>query len=195
MAKFWENLKYHEDTVEKRPITSEEIQFLIDLQKEMNTQDDLGQADPRYWVIRDHQRVYGEKLNNPDGYEIYYDCSKVLDIKCDFFGREDVVEQVKKYCTEECGIDAWQFEDVFDVDDLIDLLDNFDMSIAEYEIVPMYSGMFLTQKTAEEHLRKNYYHYDDNATTYAVTAWRNKEADMLYKILHEVDFSKLKRDG
>ena len=38
MAKYHENLKYHKDEVAKHKITSEEIQFLKDLQKELNTQ-------------------------------------------------------------------------------------------------------------------------------------------------------------
>jgi len=53
MARYWEHLKYHDDNIPKRPITTEEIQFLIELQREMNTQDHVSQADPRYWVIRD----------------------------------------------------------------------------------------------------------------------------------------------
>ena len=71
MAKYWEHLEYHEDTVEKHKITEDEIRFLKELQKEMNTQDSCGQADPRYWVIRDFGKVYGEKLNNPDGFTVY----------------------------------------------------------------------------------------------------------------------------
>ena len=61
MAKYWKHLEYHEDTVEKHKITEDEIRFLKELQKEMNTQDSCGQADPRYWVIRDFDKVYGRK--------------------------------------------------------------------------------------------------------------------------------------
>ena len=39
--------EYHEDTVEKHEITKEEILFLKELQKEMNTQDTVCQADPQ----------------------------------------------------------------------------------------------------------------------------------------------------
>lgn len=47
MAKFWNTVK-HEDTIEKHKITKEEIEFLNNIQKELNTQDHLCQADPRY---------------------------------------------------------------------------------------------------------------------------------------------------
>lgn len=42
MAKFWNNLKYHEDTVKKEKLTKEDITFLKDLQKELNTEDTVG---------------------------------------------------------------------------------------------------------------------------------------------------------
>ena len=58
--------EYHEDTVEKHEITKEEILFLKELQKEMNTQDTVCQADPRFWVIEGSERVYtgAEYANN-----------------------------------------------------------------------------------------------------------------------------------
>lgn len=195
MAKYWEHLKYHEDTVEKHAITSEEIQFLMELQKEMNTQDHVSQADPRYWVIRDFQKVYGGSLNNPDGYEIFMDGEQLLTIDYEMFNDTRVVDAVKEYFLREYKTDFEEadFEDMYDIDDLKDMLEDrgYEISIVEYEIVPKYSGMFLTQKAAEEHLRANDYHYADNATTYAMTAWRSHEADMLYKILQSVDFGQM----
>ena len=49
MAKYHKDLEYHEDLTEKHVLTEEEIRFLLELQKEMNTQDHVGQADPRFW--------------------------------------------------------------------------------------------------------------------------------------------------
>ena len=58
MAKLYE-LKYHEDEFpQKREMTREDIIFLTSLQKEMNTQDHVSQADPRFWVIRGTERKY-----------------------------------------------------------------------------------------------------------------------------------------
>lgn len=195
MAKYWNHLKYHEDTIEKHPIMCEEIRFLMELQKEMNTQDHVSQADPRYWVIRDYDKVYGENLNNPDGYEIYMDGEQLLNIDYEMFNDTQVVDVVKEYFLREYSTDFEEkdFEDMYDIDDLKEMLEDrgYEISIVQYEIIPKYSGMFLTQKAAEEHLRANDYHYADNATTYAMTAWRSDEADMLYKILHSVDFERM----
>jgi hypothetical protein len=196
MAKYWDNLKYHEDTIEKRPITREDVQFLMELQKEMNTQDTLSQADPRYWVIRDYSKVYGENLNTPEGCEIFIDDNKISTMEYTTVGDTQTIEEVKKYFLEEhdTEFEESDFDDLYDLDDLEEMLRDrgYEISVVEYEIIPKHSGMFLTQKAAEEHLRANYYHYDDNATTFCMTAWRSTEADKLYEILHRVDFSKIK---
>ena len=67
MAKYHEHLKYHEDTVEKKVLTKEDVEFLKDLQKELNTQDNVCQSDPRYWVIKGTEKVY--HIEYADGYE------------------------------------------------------------------------------------------------------------------------------
>ena len=58
MAKYWENLKYHEDAVVKEKLSNDDIKFLKELQKELNTEDNVGTANPRYWVIRQPERIY-----------------------------------------------------------------------------------------------------------------------------------------
>ena len=50
--------------------------------------------------------------------------------------------------------------------------------------------MFLTQKDAENHLIANYYHYSDDAHTYAMTSWRSNRVEKLIDILQSVDFGK-----
>lgn len=53
---------HHDDTVQKRPITESDLNFLKTLQNELNTQDTMGNADPRFWVIA------GQKfVETPDG--------------------------------------------------------------------------------------------------------------------------------
>ena len=43
--------------------------------------------------------------------------------------------------------------------------------------------MFLTQKAAENHLKANYYHYSEDAHTYAMTSWRNRETEIDWELL------------
>lgn len=195
MAKFWENLEYHEDTIKKHKITEDEIAFLKALQKEMNTQDNFGQANPRYWVIRDFEEVCGQDLNNPDGYILYCvdDFEEVCRFQSTVFG-ELCIEKVVEFFIENYSEDFEKrdFETLYDLDSLNELLEEKgyenSFGIVEYEIYPKYSGFFLTHKAAETHLKENAHHYSENATTYAMTAWRNQEEDMLFKILQQVDF-------
>lgn len=198
MAKFWTHMKYHEDVTEKHKITPDEIQFLKSLQKEMNTQDTLSQADPRYWVIRDLKKIYGEHMNNPDGYTFYCidDCQDVFEFKSTTL-EDDEIAYVASYFTDNYNNDFKKedFANVTDLDSLKELLDEKgygdDFAVLEYEIYPDYSGFFLTHKMAETHLRNNAHHYNKDATTYAMTAWRNPETDKLYQILQSVDFDSL----
>lgn len=59
MAVFQKN-QHHEDTVEKTPISYNDIQFLRELQTELNTQDNMGNADPVFWVIKGKKAVRSE---------------------------------------------------------------------------------------------------------------------------------------
>lgn len=71
MAKFHENLRYHEDKTEKRELNNNDIEFLKALQKERNTQDNCCTADVRTWVIKDRKDLQA----NEDSYDytVLYD--------------------------------------------------------------------------------------------------------------------------
>ncbi len=200
MAKFWENLKKHDDTTEKHQITQEEIQFLKNLQHEMNTQDRVVQANPRYWVIRSYEKEYGEELLNADGISIYDSegCNVILEVEYQIFGIDKIIEEVlKALLDDEYFLDESEIENIksaYDMETLVEELkdvDTYNFTVMQYKEVAKDSGMFLTHDAAIEHLKNNSHHYSDNAHTYAHTAWRSKE-EKLWEILQTVDFDKLK---
>lgn len=199
MAKFWNNLRKHPDNIEKHRITEEEIQFLKNLQHEMNTQDHLSQADPRYWMIRDYDEVYGKNLNNATGIIIYDStcCETLLRVEYECFNLDSTIEEIIKVLDEkEYELDADTIENIklaYDNDSLIEALEEieeYEFSVYEYQEVAVDKGMFLTHEAAIEHLERNDYHYSDKAHTYAQTAWRSKE-EKLWNILQTVDFDKI----
>ncbi len=191
-------LEYHEDTTKKHSITKEELEFLHQLQKEMNTQDHLCQADPRYWVIMDYEIDY----NVIDG-----------DPEIQFYDDETIKlhtwEEIAAYITNKYGYqcelgyscitlyddDHIELDTLFSFEDVVDWLnqeeDGEDWEVAHYEerrtIVP--DTFFLTHKAALDHLQKNAHHYSEKAHPYAMTAWRSPEVEMLWKILETVDFN------
>ena len=65
MAVYFDHLEHHEDKVPKHSFTKDDIAFLIDLQKEMCTQDSCGNRDPRYFVIKGSEQVYGSLNGDP----------------------------------------------------------------------------------------------------------------------------------
>lgn len=199
MAKYWEHLKKHPDDIKKHKITETEIQFLKKLQEEMNTQDHVGQADPRYWVIRDYNKVYGNNLNNPDGIVIYDSdsCSTLMEIEYQFFGVDEVIKEILKRLEEdEYELSEEAIENIklaYDLSSLAEYLkeiEEYEFTIMEYQEIPVDKGIFFTHDAAEQHLKSNEHHYCDHAHTYAHTAWRSKE-EHLWHILQTVDFEQL----
>lgn len=209
MAIFHEHLQYHPDTVEIHKITDKEIKFLSDLQHELNTQDHVGQADPRFWVI-----MGKEKCIVPEGYE---DGVTLIDNEA----VEEVADNIDDAIVffnkefEENG-DAWVIskeydgyyvtskedndyeECLADLDDLKTWLNEhnygrYTFTCYAYRDKIYENTMFLTEKAAAEHLKANHYHYDEYAHTYAMTAWRSPEVEDIIKILQSVDFSAIVR--
>ena len=195
MAKFHKNLKKHADTVKKHEITLEELQFLKKIQKEMNTQDTVGQPNPRYWVIRDYEKIYGNNLNNPDGFCIYdgYGCETIYETEYKDMHKikKEVIMALKNRSCCISTDDITAIKNCYDEDELKEVIEEIDsLCVSQFEIIPVDKGMFLTHKAAINHLKMNDYHYSDNAHTYAHTAWRSDE-EKLWDILSSVDFDSL----
>lgn len=204
MAIFNSNFKYHEDTVEKHPLTEEELQFLKAFQTERNTQDTVWQASPRYWVIKGSKTVFvdgideGEviKINDENFYDVNTgDLTSLLtDTKEkleDYLDEGDlyfdgVNELIVVINGEEYVVD--DIESAFEA--LSDILYMDDVEIGSYEKVDIIypDSMFLTHKECENHLRKYGYNYSEDAHAYAMTAYRSPEVEKLLNLLETVDW-------
>lgn len=198
-----ENLKYHEDEVVKTPLSKSEIEFLTKLQEEMNTQDHCGNASPKFWVIngtiREYNKEDGEQILTYDGEELFEDMSSALDYLEETAELDDGFSfRCESGDILAVNIESDKEETLFDLEDVCDFLNKHEhtqnYSITTYEDVEhIYPGtMFLTQKAAEEHLVSNHYHYSKDAHTYAMTAWRSPEVEMLFEILSKTDWKNIK---
>lgn len=219
MAKYHKHLKVHEDTTEKHRLTVEEIQFLLKLQKEMNTQDHLSQADPRFWVIKGTEKEYGIESGYEDGSDLVDSENSTIYatdmesaakfIEDNLLGEINGLDGVDRKIELAAGIFhpciriSWKdggFEDYVEFDNMEEVAEwlneqGYEYRVSNYKNAPKIypNTMFLTQKAAEDHLRANYYHYSEDAHTYAMTSWRNLETERLWKILQEVDWGALFR--
>lgn len=209
MAKFWNNLKYHKDTVEKEKLTKEDIAFLKDLQKELNTEDTVGTASPRFWVIKQPERIYYVDRDEADYYvfvdddhqeltleelknyleDVYDDNLKSVDIKDGVLSFEylgEFSEEIEEY-TIDFNNSTLNSRD--SVDKVLELLE-LEVSVIYYKEVDatVPNCMFLTQIDAENHLRANDYHYHEEARTYCMCGWRSPRFEKLISILSKTDF-------
>lgn len=210
MAKYWENLKYHEDAVVKEKLSNDDIKFLKELQKELNTEDNVGTANPRYWVIRQPERIYHLDEDEADYYVFIDECDKYeltledlkdkLEFLCDdnlksvevkdgvltFEYFDEWLEEVEEY---KVDYDNYYTDGK---DKILELLES-DVSVAYYKEVDatVDNCMFLTQIDAENHLRANDYHYHEKARTYCMCGWRSPRFERLINILSKTDFDSI----
>lgn len=215
MAKYWENLKYHEDTVVKEKLSNDDIKFLKELQKELNTEDNAGTANPRYWVIRQPERIYHVDRDEADYYmfvdddyqeltleelknyleDVYDDNLKSIDIKdgvLTFEYLNEFSEEIERYTIDFNNL---PLESSYSVDKVLELLE-LEVDVVYYKEVDatVDNCMFLTQIDAENHLRANDYHYHEKARTYCMCGWRSPRFERLINILSKTDFDSMLED-
>lgn len=216
MAKFHENLRYHEDKTEKRELNNNDIEFLKALQKERNTQDNCCTADVRTWVIKDRKDLQA----NEDSYDytVLYDPNR-----CQALSTEDIYNELVEYMEqindiEVCDVvynpkedrlifeyDGYRGATVYgtkDGEDSIYVDDNALEFIQEYlygedvQICYMQKNWvhefcFLTQKAAENYLKRKGHNHHSDAHTYCICTYCDPEIAKLMEILERVDWDKV----
>lgn len=180
----------------------EDIQFLKDLQKQMNYQSEHEydrQASPRFWVIMDY-RVVPANEEYDSGFEQHFhndgehtEFKNFSDLKLfleEYFEEEIESDEELKELIED------ENEDFYDLWDYVEenLNDDnfFTKAFVKEESFIAPDTMFLVKEEAKSHLEKNHYHYSSKAHTYAMTAWRAPKVKRLIEILETFDWDSLK---
>lgn len=187
-----------------QPLTHTEVQFLKELQNTMLNQDTDEQAHPRYWVIRDYRKVYGEDLNDPDGIIVYEnEClDNPIDISMDMAYSPEGISAFIQYLSEIgalTDLEADERHDLEEMESVFDIIALFEeehpdiIVTQQYCLVPMDEGFFLTKESALTHLRENSHHYDEKAHVYAKTVWRSQTETKLIELIETTDFDALER--
>lgn len=210
-----------EDTVTKRPLTQDDIRFLTALQHEMNTQDTMCNADPRFWVIKgvrwnpceDSDAADVTILNGPGSETV----ASTTEEAVQFLFSDDIAECLAgtNYSIENAVPDpaakdtaavivtvkqtphdikrVFNIKSVKDVYEVLCFCRLYDYTLA-YETMDPHiypDTLFLTHKACEDHLRQYHYNYDEKAHAYAMTAIRSPEVEALWKLIQQVDFAAL----
>jgi hypothetical protein len=164
-------------------VSEEMYAKLIELAKEMTTQDPRGTRMPHLFQIRDWKKVYDAELNGNT--IIWLDRGNGIEIET----VEDLIDYLKN---DEVEFDETQIREMWDSwqgrgynDDLKDWLEEHVPALEEYSysLEAEYTNCFLTAKAAQEHLDRNHYHYHKKADVYLNHAWRNPEADLISEFL------------
>lgn len=165
---------------------NKDIQFLKELQKELNTQDYDSQAAPRFWVVGDY--IWVSTLEgNAQRYSVCFpEEAEVIEIE-DYLKTVQEDEELPSEAREamadiECELSA--------LDWIHDYVDNEAYLIPEEKVHHVHPNtMFLTKEEAKRHIKSNHYHYSPEAHTYAMTAWRAPKVERLVNILETFDWN------
>lgn len=175
----------------------EDIEFLRELQHELNTQEHDGQAAPRYWGI---EETHLEMTHDGEGepYIITYDGDNQYTLK-EYI--EKIDEELVNEDFAESIIDEWNYNtDKSDANEVLDFANTYINTYDDYLVwlketmrISKETGCFLTKRAAKNYLEKNYYHHNEGHT-YAMTAWRNPEFEHLMNILQTMNIDDIKCD-
>jgi len=164
----------------------EDYEFLRELQQELNTQPNDGNADPVYWGVMDYSYELtaegnGEpRITNDDG---AYTLEEAVEVVNENIGDYDEETQ-----------QAWAGVNKEDADDVA----FFMKETLEWDFCDVYwveekghistdTGAFLTKRACKEYVERYGYNHH-KAHTYAMTAYRNFELERLLKILKTMKF-------
>jgi len=168
-------------------ITDEDYEFLKDLQHELNTQTNDGNADPVYWgVMESEMKGVPEGCGDPI---IYMGDGGTMTTK-------EAVEYIENdYLSDldDADKEEWADVDKTDMDDVVRFMNEnlnwHDVRMEDQRLeerISRETGAFLTKRACKEYVeRYGYNHLKPH--TYAMTAYRNFELARLLKILKTME--------
>lgn len=169
-------------------ISDEDYEFLKELQHELNTQTNDGNADPVYWGVMETREV-----GVPDGCgdeRIYLGDGNTENI-------EGAVAFIGEYIDDENN-EAWNEVDKTDMDAVVrfcnEVLKWREVRIVDVEKkseISRQTGAFLTKRACQQYIEKYGYNHA-RPHTFAMTAFRNFELSRLLKILKTMDLKERK---
>jgi hypothetical protein len=175
-------------------ISQEDYEFLKDLQNELKTQENDGNADPVFWGVEEtvEECRGGDGEYGGDPYITYDDGKWSLEEAIEEV--EDELKNNPEYSDEwlhkeweevdkSCAEDVYEFmtgmlhwEGIYGV-----------VYVEDVKRVTPFTGAFITKRACKEYIRKYGYNHND-PHTYAMTAYRNFELQKLINILRNLKF-------
>lgn len=158
-------------------VSDEMYEFLINLSKELNTQDHRGTAMPYLFQVQTKKEV------------IALDGRKVFVCGEDYIYADDEESMINTVAS----IKGWDLDDDADLAkidalsdyDLEDILIENDYKEHHVDYETELKNAFLTEKACEEHIRYNAYHYNE-PRSYLSYGFRNPELEKVMQFICEL---------
>lgn len=168
----------------------EDMEFLKKLQKEMLTQDNYGEAPPRFWAVMTKRRIYWVH-DDIHGHEIVLDGESIGE------SVEEAISYMKEYF-DESGLKIEEWEKCSTIFDFVDTLEKegWVIDAVPYRDIDVIAEntFFLTLEECKKHIELNKYHYIE-PYPYCMTAWRSSQVERLFSILESTNWDELKDLG
>ena len=173
-------------------ISQEDYEFLKDLQNELNTQENDGNADPVFWGVEEtvEECRGGDGEYGGDPYITYDDGKWSLE---EAIGEvEDELKNNPEY-SDEWLHKEWEEVDKSCAEDVCEFMTGMlhwegiygVVYVENVKRVTPFTGAFITKRACKNYIEKYGYNHND-PHTYAMTAYRNFELGRLLKILKTI---------
>jgi hypothetical protein len=182
----------------KKPISDKDaLQFLTELQRDLleDRRTETAQADPIYYGILDVKEFVTDQ-DHSDNRVLVCDDGYIepqTAIKEELIDENLINEMLEDGIlgTNDDGIYVADTDAFLDfVEENEDDIETVSVAYIAYDEVIKPDAMFLTRKDAKAYLRNNRHHYTDKAKTYAMTACRSHQYEMLIDVLRTIDLAK-----
>ena len=148
-------------------VTDEMHEFLMNLSKELTTQNHRGTAMPYIFQIQTQEEVPAADGNGMEAW--YCDGSKIE-------SEEEIIQAIADYLEiEPSEVTESEYERA-------EFLEEAGYRKIYYEMKEKLQNAFLTSKACDEHIRLNNYHYN-NPVNYLSHTFRNPELETLLKFV------------
>lgn len=168
-------------------IQKDDAQFLRDLQKELLTQPNDGNADPVYWgVMESEMKGVPEGCGDPI---IYMGDGGTMTTK----EAAEYIENDYLSDLDDADKEKWTDVDKTDMDDVVRFMNEnlkwHDVRVVYQRLeehISRETGAFLTKRACKTYIERYGYNHC-RPRTYAMTAYRNYELERLLKILKTME--------
>lgn len=167
-------------------VTDEMYASLMELSKEINTQNHRHTPMPYFFQIQTDEVVY---VPDGCGEAVWVDDEGDGIVLEDSDDERDAIEEHWEMESKEEFEERFSKLEEHDIDGVLEEMGYYKV---DREIVQRYQNAFFTAKGCKNHIRQNEYHYN-KPTDYLNGAFRNPEMELVMKFLCELSGGKLHR--